>query len=76
MNSTADLPDATPGNGTCAAVNGQCTLRAAVMEATASGGRWMVQVPVGTYHLNRGIVAGNDANGGDLASPLPGVARR
>lgn len=66
MNSTADLPDATPGNGTCAAVNGQCTLRAAVMEATASGGRWMVQVPVGTYHLNRGIVAGNDANGGDL----------
>jgi len=66
VNSTADLPDANPGNGSCAAVNGQCTLRAAVMEAAASGGRWMVQVPAGTYHLDRGIVAGNDANGGDL----------
>ncbi len=66
VNSVFDLPDANPGNGTCAAINGQCTLRAAVMEASANGGRWIVRLPPGTYLLDRGTVEGNDPTGGDL----------
>ena len=33
VNSTADAPDADVGDGVCAAANGACTLRAAVMQA-------------------------------------------
>jgi CSLREA domain-containing protein len=33
VDSTADAPDADPGDGECASVDGTCTLRAAVMEA-------------------------------------------
>ncbi|MEX2247862.1 MAG: choice-of-anchor Q domain-containing protein [Dehalococcoidia bacterium] len=40
VNSTADRVDATPGNGVCADSLGECTLRAAVMEAN--------QKPAGT----------------------------
>ncbi len=32
---TTDLVDASPGNGVCADANGQCSLRAAIMEANA-----------------------------------------
>ncbi len=38
VDSTADAPDATPGDGICADSQGRCTLRAAVMEANALGG--------------------------------------
>ena len=73
VNSTADLPDNNPGNGACEAVNGQCTLRAAVMEASASGGRWMVDLPIGTYTLTRPIVTPDEA-GGDLdVKPVAGT---
>lgn len=33
VTSTADTPDAAPGNGTCADTEGRCTFRAAIMEA-------------------------------------------
>ncbi len=49
VNTTGDLPDASPGNGVCLASNGLCTLRAAVMEAAASAGASIVRVPAGTY---------------------------
>lgn len=35
VNSTADDPDVTPGDGLCATVAGVCTLRAAIQEANA-----------------------------------------
>ncbi|MBI3422514.1 MAG: putative Ig domain-containing protein, partial [Acidobacteria bacterium] len=35
VNSLDDTPDAAPGNGACADANGQCTLRAALLEANA-----------------------------------------
>lgn len=73
VNSTADLPDASPGNGVCASLANTCTLRAAVMEASASGGRWMVQVPAGTYALNL-PVTNSDPPGGDLdVRPVSGA---
>ncbi len=65
VNSTADLADATPGDGVCASIASTCTLRAAVMEASASGGRWMVKVPAGTYVLNLPTTQ-LDGPGGDL----------
>src|SRR5437867_964039 len=38
VNSTLDLPDADPGDGKCAAANGACTLRAAIMQANFTAG--------------------------------------
>ncbi|MEZ5436916.1 MAG: choice-of-anchor Q domain-containing protein [Lysobacteraceae bacterium] len=68
LNSTADLIDANPGDGGCAAINGACTLRAAVMEASALGGRRMIKVPVGTYTLARPLDGNfnNDELVGDI----------
>lgn len=59
VNSTADVPDATPGNGTCnplGAVGTTCTLRAAIMEANALGGSHLIGVVSGQYTLT---LAGN-----------------
>jgi len=50
VDSTADRPDATPGDGICAATGGGCTLRAAVMEADADPGSTIV-IPAGHYTL-------------------------
>ena len=38
VNSTADTPDPTPGDGICGASSGPCTLRAAIQEANAQAG--------------------------------------
>lgn len=38
VNSLLDTPDAAPGNGTCADVNGLCTLRAAIQETNSLSG--------------------------------------
>lgn len=65
INSTADLPDLSPGDGLCRASGNVCTLRAASMEANARGGRWFVALPAGTYTLNQPIAQTDDA-GGDL----------
>jgi CSLREA domain-containing protein len=67
VNSTADEVDANPGDGTCAAASGACTLRAAVMETNALEGADTVAVPAGTYTLTIPVVTefvdGNDAVG-------------
>jgi uncharacterized repeat protein (TIGR01451 family)/CSLREA domain-containing protein len=52
VNSTADEPDAHPGDGVCASTpSGACTLRAAIQEANALGGANTINVPAGTYLL-------------------------
>ena len=56
VNSTADVPDAIPGNLICDPVNAvgnTCTLRAAIMEANAQGGSHNILLPSGTYTLSR-----------------------
>lgn len=67
VNSTVDAVDANPGNSVCeTAVAGQCTLRAAVMEANAFPGKDMIQLPSGNYLLT---LLGEDENSsatGDL----------
>lgn len=54
VSSQIDAHDANPGDGVCAAANGQCTLRAAIEEANASLGKHKVNVPAGTYLLTLG----------------------
>lgn len=51
ITSTADNPDANPGDGVCADAGGNCTLRAAVMESNALGGAHTLTLPAGTYNL-------------------------
>ena len=47
VNSTADLPDADPADGICAAANGACTLRAAIMQANFTSGADTIILPAG-----------------------------
>lgn len=55
VNSTADVPEETPGDGQCnpvGAVGNTCTLRAAVMEANEHAGAHNIFLPSGTYVLD------------------------
>ncbi|MFI5366072.1 MAG: choice-of-anchor Q domain-containing protein [Candidatus Binatia bacterium] len=54
VNSTADAPDAIPGDGVCATSSGACTLRAAIEEANSSAGADAVAIPAGHYVLRAG----------------------
>jgi CSLREA domain-containing protein len=51
VNSTDDRTDTNPGDGVCLAGNGKCTLRAAIQESNALGGRDVIKLPAGTYQL-------------------------
>ncbi len=52
VNSTLDKVDANPGDGLCETeVTGECTARAAIMEANAAPGEQGVQVPAGIFEL-------------------------
>ncbi|HTO74631.1 MAG TPA: choice-of-anchor Q domain-containing protein, partial [Thermoanaerobaculia bacterium] len=53
VNSTEDLPDADQGDNVCAASNGKCTLRAAIMQANFTAGADTISLPAGTYKLTR-----------------------
>ena len=66
VNSTADAVDAHPGNGVCADAGGNCTLRAAVIEANAAAGADTISLPSGTYTLSIPGTGENGAATGDL----------
>ena len=70
VNSTADLPDADPGDGICATCDGLCTLRGAIMQANFTGGTNTIILPPGVYVLTR---PGDDDNAilGDLDITRP-----
>lgn len=66
VNSTVDAVDAAPGNGECATVDSECTLRAALQEANALPGADAIHLPAGTYTVTISG-AGEDAGAtGDL----------
>lgn len=77
VNSFSDLPDLNPGDGVCLALGGVCTLRAALMEFNATGGRSFVYLPPGVYVLNRPFPqqGSGDDSGGDLdvRPPQPSI---
>ena len=66
VNGTADAPDAQPGDGLCATAVGDCTLRAAVQEATASGGPRVIELPAGVFGLRAGDPHEDASVDGDL----------
>src|ERR1700690_3615662 len=66
VNSTADAVDASPGDGTCATAGGDCTLRAAIMEANALPGSHTINVPAGLYILTIPGIGEENAAQGDL----------
>jgi CSLREA domain-containing protein len=67
VDSTAEAPDANPGDGKCAAaLPPKCTLRAAIMEANALAGTDTIMVPSGTYTLTIAGQGEDDAATGDL----------
>lgn len=65
VNTTSDTVDANPGDGICADAGGNCSLRAAVLEANANIDSNTIVVPAGTYVLS---IAGANvgAEAGDL----------
>jgi CSLREA domain-containing protein len=52
VNTTADTVDVNPGDGTAADAGGNCSLRAAVMEANALYGPDTIEVPEGIYRFS------------------------
>ena len=66
VDSTADAVDANPGDGACDDGAGNCTLRAAIMEANATAGAVAITLPAGTYTLTIAAAGPNGAETGDL----------
>jgi CSLREA domain-containing protein/uncharacterized repeat protein (TIGR01451 family) len=71
VNSTADEPDAVPGDGRCESFPSfACTLRAAILEANAQdaahAGGYQINIPPGLYQLTRTGANEDAAQTGDL----------
>ncbi|MGB9104059.1 MAG: VCBS repeat-containing protein, partial [Terriglobales bacterium] len=66
VNTTNDTVDVTPGDSICADSNGQCSLRAAIMEANATAGVDTIMVPAGTYTLT--LTGANKETAGETAA--------
>jgi CSLREA domain-containing protein len=65
VDSTLDTPDADTGNGICATAGGQCTLRAAIMQANSDITPVTIILPAGLYRLTR-VGLDDNAFAGDL----------
>ena len=63
---TEDATDAVPGDGLCATSTGQCTLRAAVMEANALPTADRIELGSGVYYLSIPGLFEEQATTGDL----------
>src|SRR5260370_20744623 len=70
VNSTADAPDAKPGDHLCITAAATCTLRAAVQEANADGGANTISIPRGYYRLS--IPPATEARPARQDDPRPG----
>ena len=66
VTSLNDLPDTNPGDGVAAAITGEVTLRASVMESNASAGDDIVVLGAGVYQLSIGGTFEDKAARGDL----------
>lgn len=68
VTSTADAPDAFPGDGACASAagTGDCTLRAAVQEGNLVAGTAVIEVPPGEYALSLPGMDEDQGASGDL----------
>lgn len=67
VNSQRDGVDISPGDGVCATSEGDCTVRAAIMEANAGGGAQTIVLGVG-IHVLEGAAGAASAGADDAAS--------
>lgn len=80
VNSVLDQVDAHPGDGACTSEEGLCTLRAAIMEANASGfnadgDRHTIVLPAGRYTLSIPNPVSTGALGVDGIPDRPATSR-
>lgn len=61
-----DTVDKSPGDGKCADAIGNCSLRAAIMEANVRAGSDLINLPADTFRLKITGVDEDDAASGDL----------
>ena len=74
VDSTDDAPDESPGDGLCATSTGECTLRAAVNEASANPSLDTINVPAGDYMItgeavtitDTEVIISGDSGGGTI----------
>jgi CSLREA domain-containing protein len=66
VNTPNDTVDINPGDGVCADSQGNCSLRAAIMEANALKGNDTIMMPAGTFQLILPPNTKGDASGGHL----------
>ena len=66
VNATGDAVDVAPGNGICASAQGDCSVRAAVIEANARPGLDHIEIPAGAYQLTISGLAEDQSYTGDL----------
>jgi CSLREA domain-containing protein len=66
VNTMIDTVDVNPGDGICADSAGNCSLRAAVMEANAGPGGSTIMLPQGVYALTIPGIDGSNASTGHL----------
>ena len=66
VNTTADTVDINPGDGTAADAGGNCSLRAAIMEANALYGPDTIVLPEGTFKITIGGSREDQGETGDL----------
>ena len=63
VSNSADTPDATPGDGLCADISGNCTLRAAVMESAHSAtDSVIISSDIGAIYLRLGAIVVTSPN--------------
>ncbi len=87
VNITGDTQDDNPADGNCLDVGAFCSLRAAVEQATASGGTTSINLPPGTYALTLGelkvgsisntniTLTGTGAPAGTVINQTDGISR-
>jgi|GEM_PF-1558629 len=68
VTSVKDTADLSPGNGICEDGTGECSLRAAIMEANALYGKQTIYVPAGRYEITepQRMLAGGGPDGKDI----------
>ena len=66
VNTPNDTHDANLADGVCADSGGHCSLRAAIEQATASGGATTITLPPGTYNLSLGELKAGSAAGTNI----------
>lgn len=66
VDATIDSLDSVPGDGTCADANGQCSVRAAIMEANALAGVDTISMSAGVHTLTIAGTGEDASRSGDL----------